>query len=153
MSRSLPEALRPPRSRNVALLLESRIPARVGWVAPDGGPRVIAIWFVWDGEQLALSAFAGSRKLDELVAGTRVSVTIDTDTFPYRSLRLGGPISLDPVAGLAPEYRQAAARYLGEVAGSAWCESLDGRDQVVIRLRPTWASAHDMSSSPFLAET
>lgn len=148
----LPPALRSPLSRNVALLLESRIPARLAWCW-EGSPRVIGIWFVWEEDHgLSMATFAGSPKLGELRAGDPVAVSIDTESFPYRSLRLGGPIALRQTTGLAPEYRAAAARYLGADAGAAWCTQLDGRDQVVLRLVPTWATVSDMSRSPFLSE-
>jgi hypothetical protein len=146
----LPPPLRPTHSRNVALLLESRIPARLAWVAGGATPRVVAIWFTWDGDALSMATFADSAKLSELHDGMAVAVTIDTEAFPYRSLRLGGPMTLHPTRGLSPEYRVAAARYLGETAGALWCASLGDRDQVVIRVTPTWASVSDMSRSPFL---
>lgn len=136
----------------MALLLQSRIPARLAWAGGDGTPRVIAIWFTWDGEALSMATFAGSAKLSELRDDMSVAVTIDTEAFPYRSLRSGGPIALRSTRGLAPEYRDAAARYLGDVAGADWCASLGERDQVVIRVTPTWASVSDMSRSTFLAD-
>ena len=149
----LPDALRPPLTRNVALLLESRIPARLAWVGPSGAPRVVAIWFVWNGAQLVMTTFANAGKVAELATGDEVAVTIDTESFPYRSLRIGGPVTPETVPGLSPEYREAATRYLGPDAGGAWCGSLEGRAQVVLRLTPRWATASDMSRSPFLAGT
>jgi Pyridoxamine 5'-phosphate oxidase len=148
---SLPAALRAPLSRNVTLLLDSRIPARLAWVTPSGKPRVVAIWFHWTGEALTMATFAGSSKLDEISPGDVVAITIDTDTFPYRSLRMGGPVELVQVDDLAVDYRTAAVRYLGPVAGASWCRSLEGRAQVLMRLTPTWATVTDMSRSPFLA--
>jgi hypothetical protein len=38
-------------------LLSSRIPARFAYVAADGTPRVLATWFVWTGEVLAMPTF------------------------------------------------------------------------------------------------
>ncbi len=148
----LPGLLRPALSRNVALLLESRIPARLSWVGLHGAPRIVPIWFVWTGDQLVMATFAGAAKLAELYEGALAAASIDTESFPYRSLRMGGHLSLTSLDGLADEYRAAAARYLGESAGRTWCRSLEGRPQVVLRLTPTWASASDMSRSPFLAE-
>ena len=149
---TLPEPLRPPLSRNVALLLESRIPARLAWTGAAGRPRVAAIWFHWDGTAVVMTTFSGAAKLEEIDDRSVVAISIDTDTFPYRSLRIGGPVTVAPCDGLSPEYRLAAARYLGEAAGEAWCRSLAGRSQVVIRLTPRWATEGDMSRSPFLAD-
>jgi hypothetical protein len=136
----------------VALLLESRIPARMAWVGPRGTPRVVPIWFHWTGAELVMTTFAGCHKLAELASGQTVAVTIDVDSFPYRGLRMGGAVELIEVEGLSQEYRAAAARYLGPTPGREWCASLEGRDQVAIRLAPSWATVSDMSRSPFLAD-
>ncbi len=148
----LPTALRAPESRTAQLLLASRLPARMAWVDRDGRPQVAPMWFEWDGAELLLSTFAGSRKLDDLADGSQLAVTIDTSEFPYRSVKMSGPITVEPSDGLTDSYRRAARRYLGEQAGSAWCDALTGQVQVLIRLRPTRASVSDMSSMPFITE-
>ena len=88
-----------------------------------------------------------------LSSGDVVAVTIDTNDFPYRALKLRGPIGIEPADGLADAYRLAATRYLGHEMADRWCASLDGADQVAIRIRPTWASASDMSSATFMQPT
>lgn len=155
MSRSadLPTALRDPQPRNVQLLLDSRLPARMSWVGSDGRPHVAALWFRWTGTELEMSTFQGSKKLDDLHDDAIVEVLIDTADFPYRSVKMAGPITLAACDGITPSYQQAAARYLGEEAGREWCASLAGATQVLITLRPTTASSSDMSSAPFLSET
>lgn len=147
---NLPQALREPLDPNVRLLLDSRIPARVSWLGPGPTPRVVPIWFHWTGEDIVLATFAGSQKLREIGDGDEIAVTIDTESFPYRSLKLRGVATLEPGDGLADAYREAAVRYLGPDTGNRWCQSLTGADQVAIRIRPTWASASDMSTAPFM---
>lgn len=93
----LPNVLRSPLSPNVELLLDSAIPARLAWVDGKGHPRVVPIWFHWTGEQLAVATFAGARKLDEITSGTVVAVTIDSQTFPYRGLKIRGPSNWSPI--------------------------------------------------------
>ena len=148
----LPKVLQAPLSPNVELLLESRIPARLAWVSDHGTPQVLPIWFHWTGATMALSTFAGSRKLRDIVDGSSVAITIDTDSFPYRSLKIRGTVTIESVEGLSEQYRQAAVRYLGPAAGDRWCTSLAGADQVVIHVSPTWAVASDMSAMPFMSE-
>ena len=146
----LPPDLCAPLSPTVGLLLESRIPARLAWVAADQTPRVVPIWFWWDQEHLTMSTFAGATKLRDILDGTVVAVTIDTDTFPYRSLKLRGPVTRRSVSGIAEEYEHAAERYLGADMASQWLEFLGDPDQVVLSLRPTWARVSDMAAdSPF----
>jgi hypothetical protein len=35
-------------------LLQSNIPARLAYIAPDGTPRVVPIWFHWTGQEFVL---------------------------------------------------------------------------------------------------
>ena len=145
-SPALPEALRAPLSTNVALLLESRIPARIAWVAADGTPRVAPIWFAWTGTELVMSTFAGSRKTADLRDGTIVAATIDTDDFPYRSISIRGPITLQSSAGLSADYTSAADRYLGAHLAERWLDFVGSPDQVVMALQPTMAVASDLGA-------
>lgn len=148
----LPEVLQPPISRNGQLLLESRIPARLAWTGKGDAPRVVPIWFFWDGAQCVMTSFTSGAKLAEIADGTQVAVTIDTDAFPYRGLRMSGPVALDALDDLSDEYRQAALRHLGPDVGRRWCESLHGRPRVRISLTPKAATAWDLSASPFMTD-
>lgn len=148
----LPSALREPVTRNVQLLLQSRIPARLAWNDASGSPRVAPLWFRWTGTTMELSTFAGSRKLDELHDGDVVALTIDSEDFPYRSLRIRGPVTIEPLQGLTASYREAAHRYLGDGPGRDWCDRLTDVDQALLTVRPIEASASDMWSASYLAE-
>lgn len=97
-----------------------------------------------------MATFAGSRKLSEIVGGSVVAVTIDTDAFPYRHLKLRGAVTHELADGLADDYRIAAERYLGPELAAAWCDNLSGAEQVVIRVHPTWAVESDMSGMDFM---
>lgn len=148
----LPEVLQRPLSPNVELLLDARIPARLAWVAPNGNPRVVPIWFHWTGQHLALATFSGAQKLKEIAADSVVAVTIDSQSFPYRGLKIRGTVDVVANEGLAPEYRMAAERYLGPTVAERWCASLAHLDQSTILITPTWAGASDMSGAAFLQE-
>lgn len=145
----LPKVLQAPLDPNVGLLLESRIPARLAWVGGDGEPRIAPIWFSWTGQELVMSTFAGSRKTVDLTTGTIVSISIDTDTFPYRSLAMRGPIVVSQTSGLTPEYREASTRYLGQEMAQRWLDFVGSPDQVLLRMRPQRAVASDLADSPF----
>ena len=151
MERSpLPRVLQAPISQTVGLLLDSRIPARLAWVGGDGEPRIAPIWFSWTGEELVMSTFAGSRKTADLADGTVVSVSIDTESFPYRNLSVRGPIVVSQTEGLTQHYKDAAIRYLGPAMAERWLEFLGSPDQVLMAMRPRTAVASDMATeSPF----
>ena len=76
-------------------LLSSRIPARFAYLATDGRPRVLATWFHWTGEVLAMPTFLAAPhvrhaagRLRGLRANPNVAVTIDTETFPRANAAL-----------------------------------------------------------------
>ncbi len=145
----IPAALAAP-SRSTLLLLESRIPARLSWVGTTGEPYVAPMWFEWSENELLLSTFAQAKKVADLETGTSVMVTIDTETFPYRSVRIRGTVNLERTDGLTDSYRRCATRYLGPTLGQTWCEELGDAAQVLIRVHPIWASASDMAAGSFL---
>jgi hypothetical protein len=71
-------------------LLASRIPARLAYTWTDGTPRVISIWFHWDGTDLVMATLPGAPKLKALHTGDRVAITIDTNDPPHHILSLRG---------------------------------------------------------------
>lgn len=105
-------------------LLVSSIPARVAYTWRDGTPRVVSLWFHWDGTDVVLATFGPAPKLKALRTGSRVALTIDTDAAPNHVLSIRGPVEVTTVSGVVPEYARAAARYLGTEYGQAYLASL-----------------------------
>jgi hypothetical protein len=105
-------------------LLASSIPARLAYTWTDGTPRVVSLWFHWDGADLVMATFGPAPKLRALRTGSRVALTIDTDTAPNHVLSIRGTVEVTTVSGVVPEYAQAAARYLGSEYGQAYIASL-----------------------------
>jgi nitroimidazol reductase NimA-like FMN-containing flavoprotein (pyridoxamine 5'-phosphate oxidase superfamily) len=64
-------------------LLASRIPARLAYNWTDGTPRVVSIWFHWDGTDIVMATLPGAPKLKALHNGDRVAITIDTNDPPH----------------------------------------------------------------------
>src|SRR5437764_12096874 len=65
-------------------LLHSTIPARLAYIWPDGTPRVIPIWFHWNGKQIVLGTPLTAPKMKALAKNAKVALTIDTNTLPHR---------------------------------------------------------------------
>jgi hypothetical protein len=136
-------------------LLASRIPARVAYLAVDGTPRVIATWFHWSGEVLAMPTFVAAPhvrhpagRLRALRANPDVAVTIDTETFPPEVLTIRGRAAIAEVDGIPSEYAAAARRYLGEEAARAYLAEIDrpGTRMARIDVRPSWVGVLDFRS-------
>jgi hypothetical protein len=105
-------------------LLASRIPARLAYNWTDGTPRVVSIWFHWDGSDIVMASLPGAPKLKALRTGDRVAITIDTNDPPHHILSIRGTAEVTQTQGVVPEYAQAAARYLGRERGEAYVGSL-----------------------------
>jgi hypothetical protein len=105
MAKGGPELLQDPVAQE---LLASRIPARLAYVWTDGTPRVVSIWFHWDGTDLVMGTLPGAPKLKALHTGDRVAITIDTNDPPHHVLSIRGTAEVTETAGVVPEYAQAA---------------------------------------------
>ena len=136
-------------------LLSSRIPARLAYIASDGTPRVLATWFHWTGEVLAMPTFLSAPhvrhaagRLRALRANPDVAVTIDTETFPPEVLTMRGRVTISEVDGVPPEYASAARRYLGDDAAAEYIAQIDqpGTRMARIDLRPSWVGVLDFQS-------
>lgn len=136
-------------------LLTSRIPARFAYVATDGTPRVLATWFYWTGEVLAMPTFLAAphvrhaaARLRALRVNPNVAVTIDTESFPPEVLTIRGRVQISEFDGIPPEYASAARRYLGDQAAREYLSEIDrqGTRMARIDLRPAWVGVHDFQS-------
>ena len=124
----------------VAALLAGPNLARLAYISVSGRPRVVPIWFAHDAGELIMVTGPRADKLKALEKNPAVAVTIDSSTPPYKVLLIEGEAALEPVEGMAPEYRQIVERYLG-VAAEAYLQKLLPRvkQQVRIRISPhTW---------------
>jgi nitroimidazol reductase NimA-like FMN-containing flavoprotein (pyridoxamine 5'-phosphate oxidase superfamily) len=127
-------------------LLASRVPARLAYLWFDGTPRVVPIWFHWDGAALVVCSPPKAPKLKALEQHPEVSVTIDSNEWPYKVLSLRGSATVSMVDDLAPEYAAAAERYLGPVEGRAWAAQLRGKSMGRVSIQPQWANLLDFET-------
>lgn len=129
-------------------LLASNIPARLAYVATDGTPRVLPIWFHWDGREVVMGTMPNAAKLKALAQNPKVALTIDSNTFPHKVLLIRGSAHLETLEGVTPEYAQAAERYLGSEQGKAWVAQVraKGGQQVRIAVTPEWVGVLDFQT-------
>jgi len=129
-------------------LLSSKIPARLAYVWTDGSPRVIPIWFHWNGKEIVMGTPPKAPKLKALAKDPRVSLTIDDNVFPHKVLLIRGTARLEPVNGVVPEYALAAERYFGPEQGKAWVAQMGKMVQSMVRvtITPTWVGLLDFQT-------
>jgi hypothetical protein len=129
-------------------LLKSQIPARIAYVWADGTPRVVPIWFHWNGREIVMATPPKAPKLKALAKNPKVSLTIDDNTFPHKVLLIRGTVRLEPVNGIVPEYATAAERYFGPQQGQAWVNQLRSMVSSMVRitLTPEWVGLLDFQT-------
>ncbi len=129
-------------------LLHSKIPARLAYIATDGTPRVIPIWFHWNGHEIVMATPPKAPKLKALAKNPRVSLTIDDNTFPHKVLLIRGSARLEPVEGIVPEYEAAAARYFDAELAKGWLGQLRTlvSSMVRITITPDWVGLLDFQT-------
>ena len=129
-------------------LLQSKFPARLAYIWSDGTPRVVPVWFHWNGSEIVVAGPPDAPKLKVLKDGTKVALTIDSDTMPHKVLLIRGSVRTDIVDGMAPEYAASAHRYLGDEGGDAWVGMAGGLMTAMARIfvTPEWVGVMDFEA-------
>lgn len=129
-------------------LLQSKIPARLAYVWTDGTPRVVPIWFHWNGREIVMASPEKAPKLKALAKNPKVSLTIDDNTFPHKVLLIRGTARLERVEGIVPEYAKSAERYFGTAQAEAWLGQLSKlvSSMVRITITPEWVGVLDFQA-------
>jgi len=119
-------------------LLASATLMRLAYVAADGQPRVVPIWYGYESGEFFVVTGPRADKVRHISQRPKVSFTVDSDRPPYRVLLVDGMATVEAVEGMAPEYPGIVRRFLGPGA-DAYLGRMEGRvkRQVRIRIRPT----------------
>jgi Pyridoxamine 5'-phosphate oxidase len=129
-------------------LLHSKIPARLAYVWTDGTPRVIPIWFHWNGREVVMATPPKAPKLKALAKNPRVSLTIDDNVFPHKVLLIRGTVRLESVDGIVPEYEACAQRYFDPELAKGWLTQLRTMVSSMVRITitPEWVGLLDFQT-------
>lgn len=129
-------------------LLHSAIPARISYIALDGTPRVVPVWFHWNGKAIVMGTPVKAPKVKALREHPKVALTIDDNTFPHKVLLIRGTARMETVQGIVPEYAMAADRYFGPQQGQAWLARLGEMvsEMVRVTVTPEWVGILDFQT-------
>jgi PPOX class probable F420-dependent enzyme len=114
-------------------------------VRPDGRPHVMPVWAVWRSGALWFSSSLGSRKIRNLTAEPRCTLTTDDAEHP---------VVVDGTAEIVTDLAEIAAFLADSNAKYAVDYGIDFLDPAVnatVRVTPTWAFAldeEDFTGSP-----
>ena len=127
-------------------LLNSAVPARLAYLWYDETPRVVPMWFHWNGSAMVLGSPPKAPKLKALEQNPAVSVTVDSNEWPYKVLSIRGTATVTMTDDLTPEYAASAERYLGPVEGPAWAAQLRGKPMGRVSIEPHWVNLLDFET-------
>ncbi len=114
--------------------------ARTGKLATtraDGGPDVVPVWFVVDGDQIVFTCASSSVKARNLARDGRAALVVDDDAFPYAFVTVRGSVAIAerPDDHLAWTTR-IASRYVGADRAEEYGRRNETYDDCLVRLTP-----------------
>jgi nitroimidazol reductase NimA-like FMN-containing flavoprotein (pyridoxamine 5'-phosphate oxidase superfamily) len=117
-------------------LYNTTFPLRLACVGEDGFPRVVSVWFGYDGQYLRCVSHRSSQLVGLLERSDRVGFELAPNEPPYHGVRGQGIARLDSDADGAV-LRQMLERYLGGTASklARWLLSR-AEDEVLITIEP-----------------
>jgi nitroimidazol reductase NimA-like FMN-containing flavoprotein (pyridoxamine 5'-phosphate oxidase superfamily) len=104
---------------------------------PGRGPLALPVWYVYDDGVIEIGMSGTSLKAELLRAAGRATVTVQTETPPYKYIAVEGPVVVE---NIQRDDFEMASRYLGPELGRWYAENNPSTAQsVVARLTPeTW---------------
>jgi PPOX class probable F420-dependent enzyme len=120
-----------------SFLAEGTRTAKLATTMADGGPHVMPVWFVLDGDDLVLTTGKGSVKGRNLVRNPRVALVIDDDRPPFAFVHIRGraTISTDPDE-LLRFATEIGARYMGADRGEEFGKRNAVPEELLVRVTP-----------------
>ena len=112
---------------------------------PGRGPLNLPIWYLYRDGVVVISIGGETLKARLLRAAGRATMTVQTETAPYRYVSVEGPVTLTPGA---PDQSETAVRYLGPALGQWYIENNPETAQTVtITLTPEHWRTHDFAKT------
>jgi hypothetical protein len=130
-------------------LLREETILHLSYTARDGGPRVIPIAYLWDGERFLMYTIPGSVKVGALQADDRVAITIDVLGSPPRVLLVRGRAAVETVDGVPDGYLKASFRTMPQEAWEGFETQVRAmyKQMVTITVTPEWARLLDFETT------
>jgi PPOX class probable F420-dependent enzyme len=113
--------------------------ATLATIGPDGRPQVSEVWFLADGDTVAISLNESRQKTRNLRANPAVSVFLLDLAMPYRYLEIRGDAEITPDDDYAFADR-VGAKYQSDLRA----HDQPGESRVVVTINPTRVNAVNM---------
>ncbi len=113
--------------------------ATLATIGPDGRPQVSEVWFLAEGDTVALSLNTARQKTKNLLAREPCTVFILDIADPYRYLEIRGDAEVSP-----DDDYELADRVGAKYGADLRSRDRPGERRVAVRVRPTRVNAVDM---------
>jgi PPOX class probable F420-dependent enzyme len=98
-----------------AFVAEGTRTGKLSTVQADGGPHVVPVWFLLNGDDLVFTAEDITAKSRNLVRDERAALCVDDERPPHSYVTLWGRVEISEEPGQLLEWAtKIAARYMGE---------------------------------------
>jgi PPOX class probable F420-dependent enzyme len=102
----------------------------------DGGPHVVPVWFVLDGDEFVFNTGAETVKGRSLLRTKRASLCVDDDRPPFSFVTISGPVAIScDLEEMLPWANRIAARYMGEERAEQFGRRNAVEGELLVRLR------------------
>ncbi|MFF9343150.1 PPOX class F420-dependent oxidoreductase [Streptomyces sp. NPDC014773] len=123
-------------SAAVRALLDDVNHAVLATIQPDGSPQTSVVWVGRDGDDVLISSQEGRRKVKNVRADARVSLTLLDRHDPDRYTEIRGAATVTEDGGRALAVA-LAEKYEGADAGREYAELPPEKVRVVLRITPS----------------
>ncbi len=111
--------------------------AKVATMMRDGGPHVMPVWFVLDGEQIVFTTGAGTVKGRNLRRDPRVALVVEDDEPPFAFVHVRGRVTIHEDLDELLRFATAiGARYMGEDRAEEFGHRNAVAGELLVRVTP-----------------
>jgi len=116
-------------------------------LGPAGEPVLTPIWYLYRDGRILMRTGAQSIKALNAVRDSRVTICVQDERPPYKSVTVHGKVSIEPpVDGMGPEI---ARHYLGAVGGAVYVrttrEAAEQSEEITLAVTPERVLTQDFS--------
>jgi PPOX class probable F420-dependent enzyme len=124
------------RSEIETFLMAGTRTGKLATVKADGGPHVVPIWFVLDGDDIVFTTWHTSVTARNLRSHDRAALSVDVERPPYAFVMVDGPVSISDDMEEARRFAtRIGARYMGDDRAEEFGERNAVEGELVVRLR------------------
>jgi PPOX class probable F420-dependent enzyme len=118
-------------------LLAGTRTGKLSYVASDGRPLVVPVWFVLEEDRIVFNTGKGSAKGRALARDPRVAMCVDLESAPYGFVQVQGVAELsEDVGDLVATATAIARRYVGPERAEEFGKRNGVPGELVVRIRP-----------------